>query len=289
MKIILKNKNTIISAAVFLIMLAVVLTVFINPRPKPPIDSVEPVGATEPDVTISVPSVKPDGNSKSTEKPVDSSVPDGVAMLDVGGNPNGSSNVPSGTNSGNSATNNYSETVDNPSQNQPFVDVGVVPDAVENKDEPPNPQPPPDGFVQVPPEPINPDKSVEKPLTEIGLLVGANLEKAGYNTLFLNAGSPREMVENAVKNYAQTGNVTLNPSAYGLPELVGEYHIKLAVKGVTITESAKYISDYMIADKAFNDKVKTVFNQYKDGYLSVYQKDGNFYVLFAVIDKGYVS
>ena len=97
------------------------------------------------------------------------------------------------------------------------------------------------------------------------------------------------MVEAAIKVYAETGVITLNPANYGLPKLVGYYNAKMPANGANVAEAGDYVAKYMENDPTFNNKVKTTFNVYKDGWLSVYQKGGYFYILFAVVDKGYSS
>jgi len=281
-----KHKSIIIAVAAALVV-AVILSVVFKPNKSQSEDeSIDPHGVTESDITITVPNIKPGDDSGNNAKTTDS--PNGVD-LDVRGNPNNSG----GNSDGNSADLGVGNPNGNSTQPPPSVNVDVATVEFVPKDVQPNPQPPPDEYVVILEKfediPVSADKSIKKPQPEIGFIVGANLENAGYNTLFTNAGTPRQMVVEAVKNYADTGRVSLKPADYGLPALVGEYHVKLPVKGTNVKESAKYISDYMRNDRAFNNKVNTVFSQYKDGFLAVYQKDGHFYVLFAVIDKGYVN
>lgn len=282
-----RNKHAVIGIAVILI-LAIVLPLLLRGcgKSKQVDNATDPPAVTETENEVNIPNIKPgDGNSNTA-----STNSEGGIFLDVDGNPNRPSSTTGGasgcgsSNAGNAPAN---------TQRPPSVIVEEATIPAETKDAQPNPQPPPDEIVVVSEGadsiPVNADKSIEKLQPEIGLLVGTNLENAGYNTLFMNAGLPRQMVEDAVKNYAQTGRVSLNPANYNLPALVGEYHVRLPVRGTNAPQAAKAISDHMRNDRAFNDKVATVFNQYKDGFLAVYQKDGYFYVLFAVIDKGYVN
>ena len=97
------------------------------------------------------------------------------------------------------------------------------------------------------------------------------------------------MVEDANRNYARTGIITLNPISYGLPKVVGYYNVRLPATGTNAIEAGEYISEYMKVDPVFNEKIETVFAIPKDGWLSVYQKDGYFYILFVVVNIGYSS
>ena len=294
LKEIFKHKSIIICIAGLLLLSLILSLVFIKPtKDKSKEESHIPL-ETESEMTIDVPEFNPtpiDGDSDKKNK-AETTDTQNRANLDVGGNSGDSTESANGNSSNNTVV---GDSNDNPAQNPPSVDVNVETVGVEPKDAQPEPQPPKpkegyeidiDKYENIP---VDCNPSVEESHIAMGLVVGSNLEKAGYYSLYTNAGAPREMVIDAVKNYAYTGNVSLTPSNYSLPALVGEYHVKLQVKGSNVAESAEYISDYMKNDKAFNDKVNTVFSQYKDGFLSVYQKDGYFYVLFAVIDKGYTN
>ena len=290
---VLKYKTIIITIAIALaiaITLPQVLMSLMKKQPDSESEIIDPPGVTNSDEGVDVPKINPgEDPDKNKSETVDEN---SKINLDVGGDPNNRpDNNPDNAVYTNSEDSNNSG--DYATQKPPSVDVKVVTPELEPKDAQPNPKPPPDEFVVVSEGfekiPISSDKSIDMLQPEIGLLIGSNLERAEYFTLFTNAGAPRQMVEDSVKHYAYTGSVSLNPASYGLPALVGEYHIKLPVRGANVKEAAKHISDHMRNDKAFNDKVNTVFSQYKDGFISVYQKDGHFFVLFAVIDKGYIG
>ena len=138
-------------------------------------------------------------------------------------------------------------------------------------------------------EPIDISANVTTLQTSLGFVIGDELLNSGYNTLIPNAGSTKQLVEDAVKIYANTGNVSLNPASYGLPKLIASYNIKIKAQGTNALESGKYIANYIKNDATFNNLVTQKLGIPKDGYVAVYQKDGYFYVLFAVIDKGYSS
>lgn len=194
------------------------------------------------------------------------------------------------------------------SKNKPSVSVSVTPHGTQSKSTSPTPSKStgsnyptnPDGWTPPPPGqgtgslissgaesiPINPDSSVETLQCDLGLQVGSNLLQAGYNTLYPN-GCPEKMVEDAIKVYADIGKISFNPSKYGLPKLVGYYNAKIPAKGPNVSVAGNYIASYIENDATFKSDLKTIFSVYKDGWLSVYQKGGYFYILFAVVDKGY--
>jgi hypothetical protein len=194
-----------------------------------------------------------------------------------------------------------------PTQKAPSAVVTIIPDTTKPKTTTPapsNPQDKTDPTGWVPPPPgvgagaliwegaeniaINTAKSVETLQRDLGLLVGSLLLEEGYSSLYPNA-SPRDLTEDANKNYARTGNLVLNPSAYDLPKVVGTYSVKLPATGSNIFEAADFILEFMKSDPKFNEKVRTVFATPKDGWLSVYQKDGYFFILYVAVDIGYSS
>lgn len=241
-----------------------------------------------------------------------------LLMLDVEGNPENKSieitNPSDFVETSDGAISKISEidTVNQPTpgstrQNPPTTSVTTVPDSPVVKDTTPittNPEYKTDSSGWTPPPPgqgtgeliwegaenikIDSSTSVETLQTDLGYLVGRELLNAGYNTLYPNA-SPGKLVDDANMNFARTGIMTLDPASYGLPEVVGYYSAKLPVKGENIVEAGDYIFDYMKSDPIFNDKVRTVFSTPKDGWLSVYQKDGFFYILYAAVNQGYSS
>ena len=306
---ILKSKLFLSGISIVMVAVTVVSVVLINTSEKIPIASL-PVDSSNRAETSSV-SIAPIDEkasyTSSTENETNDEVP---SIIDVGGNPvKQTGTTTTAVVDGDSKT--ISSDTHVSTQKPPSVEVNVTSDSTQAKDTEPNPMlstnsnypSNPDDWT--PPAPgvgtgelissgfesikINTDKSVETMQREIGLLVGSKLLNAGYNTLYPNAGAPQDMVEASVKNYANTGTVTLDSASYGLPKIVGYYNIKLTANGANVAEAGNYIFEYMKNDKVFNDKVKSTFTVYKDGWLSVYQKDGYFYILFAVIDKGYSS
>jgi hypothetical protein len=135
--------------------------------------------------------------------------------------------------------------------------------------------------------PVNIDAWVETLQPDIAAVAGSNLLMAGYDSLYPNAIPVSQMTENAVKRFAETGDVVLKPDVYGLPGLVGYYSARITASGTNAREAGDYIAGYMMADAEFNRMADTVFSIYKDGWIAVYQRDGYFHVLFAVVDKGY--
>lgn len=227
-------------------------------------------------------------------------------VLDVGGNPGKApdGNAVQGQNKADAGNDTDAEqgTVTTSAANLPSVKVDVESDGEQPKKAPTTttttantgwtPPAPGEGTGELISSglesiPVSSDSSVEQLQPDIGFEVGGKLIDAGYNTLYPDAGTPKDMVEDAVKSYAETGAVKLNSDRYGLPAIVGYYNIKLPVQGANAAEAANYIFNYMKNDAVFNQQVKTVFTKYQDGFLSVYQKGGYFYVLFAVINKGY--
>jgi hypothetical protein len=306
MKKLLKSKVFIAYASVALIFVIVVSVVLINfNKPVPVVTGSTETSKPTNDIIIKSPILPPNTHSEA-QNPIENQN-EKAPILDVSGNP--VSKLPNKTGSVKPTENPNKTTSSNPSTPKPpSADALVTPDGTQPKGDEPNPTNPadqndPNGWTPPPPgvgtgelisqgaESIKIDinTSIETLQRAVGLQVGSNLLNAGYNTLYPNAGAPQDMVEAAVKNYANTGTVTLNPVSYGLPKIVGHYNIKLTAQGTNVSEAGKYIFEYMKNDKNFNDMVKSTFNVYKDGWLSVYQKDGYFYILFAVIDKGYSS
>jgi len=310
MKKIYANKRFIALGCASLVVIIAVVVMFLMTSKQPittnPKESTNPTG----EVVIKIPTKTPKLPTE-TKQPLEDQI-EKVSILDVGGNPNyepfkqvfpvNSMGGPNSTTTAITAT----TAITTSTQKPPSIIVTSSPDGTLPKDSEPSPANPTaqnDPNAWTPPAPgegtgglidegfesikVNIDKSVETFQPEMGLLVGSELINAGYNTIYPNAGAPRDMVENAVKNYATTGSITLTPTNYGLPKIVGSYNLKLATKGTNVAEASKYVFEYIKNDKLFNDKVKADFKIYKDGWLSVYQKDGYFYIIFAVIDKGY--
>jgi len=269
------------------------------------------------DLIVSVPSASDitDGSAEQSSKEL---MDNDLIQLDVGGNPNNEPSKKTNPSDFVETSNSITSTSTNPTQaiqpkptstqqKPPSVGVTIIPDPTEPKDTSPTPDNPedqasPTGWTPPPPgvgtgeliwegaENIKIDisPSVETLQRDVGLLVGNNLLNAGYNSIYPNA-SPRDLVEEAIMNYARTGIITLNPANYGLPEVVGYYNVKLPATGTNVVEAGEYISECMKVDPVFNEKIETVFAIPKDGWLSVYQKDGYFYILFVVVDIGYSS
>lgn len=260
-----------------------------------------------------VPPVKDRTEGATAQTQLDETMKNSL-ILDVGGNPkygeSGQINTPAYTETSDGLTANKGTkpgSTTSSTTRGPSAVVTIIPDATKPKTATPNPSNPqdksdPTGWV--PPQPgegagvlifegpesiaINTDKSVETLQRDLGLLVGYLLLEEGYNSLYPNA-SPRDLAEDANKNYARTGNLVLNPSLYDLPKVVGTYSVKLPATGTNSIEAADYISEFMKSDPVFNEKVRTVFATPKDGWLSVYQKDGFFYILYVAVDIGYSS
>ncbi|MHB1454212.1 MAG: hypothetical protein ACYCYM_09725 [Saccharofermentanales bacterium] len=192
-------------------------------------------------------------------------------------------------------------------QKPPSAAVTVVPDSPVPKDTTPVPENPEDrqtadGWTPPPPGegtgdliwegaeniPIDGSAAVEALHRELGFYVGNGLIEAGYTSIYPNA-SPRDLVEDAARVYARTGNIVLNPASYGLPKVVGYFAVRLPATGSNVVDAGNTIIEYMKSDAVFNQKVQTVFSVTKDGWLSVYQKDGYFFILFVVVDIGYDS
>jgi hypothetical protein len=260
-------------------------------------------------VVVSVPTTN-DISDVSSKKPNN-----GQITLDVGCNPTSISNNSTDNNNSQKSNNNSSINASNSSSSQkpPSVTTDTSKDTTQPKDTTPAPNPPttsdpnyptnPDDWTPPPPgvgtgeiisegfenEPIDISANITTLQTSLSLIIGDELLNSGYNTLIPNAGSTKQLVEDAVKVYADTENVRLNPASYGLPKLITSYNIKIKAQGTNALESGKYIANYMKNDAIFNNLVTERLGIPKDGYVAVYQKDGYFYVLFAVIDKGYSS
>ena len=257
--------------------------------------------------TVSVPPITRQTSGASAEK--ENAGSQAAAALDVGGNP-----VKQTAAGGETAANQNGSTGSGSSKSGtastakgPTTTVSQQPDGTQSKTSTANPNNPADGTADgwTPPPPgvgtgaligsgsesvkIDTNPSVETLQRTLGLLVGSQLQNDGYTTLYPNAGSVRDLVESAIQKYADTGAIQLDTSSWGLPSLVGYYNVRVSAQGSNAAEAAIYIADYMEKDFVFNDKVSLVFNVAKDGWLSVYQKDGYFYILFAVVDKGYSS
>lgn len=312
-----KNKMLLIFAAggaLLLAGLAVLLIILTGKQPSAPVTAENTSSQTEsvsPNIA-GVPSSESSGAStESNDTPTkvvldvtgDPGEPDSEKN-NVAGNP-GMENTTARPGADGQTDSSHTGGTVTESPQRPTASNTVTPDGEEPK---PNPQPPvasdsnypstPDEWQPLPPgqgtgeqigsgfESIPIDMGADKLQGEVGLLAGSYLLER-YNTIYPDAETPRAMVEAAVKQYAATGQVILEPSQYGLPKLVGEYHARIKATGSNAAEAARYVADYMIGDQTFNSKIATEFSSYKDGYLAVYQKDGYFYILFAVIDKGY--
>jgi len=303
--------------AVLCIMAALLFMNPSNPLPKGNTNNPDnPVNSSS-DLGISFPSIQDtaDGSAEQTSK---ESITKDLIRLDVEGTPENkpinqknpsdfveTSNSIASTSADSKQTSQPTPTASQ--QKPPSTDVTITPDSTVSKDTTPISENPTDqtdstGWTPPPPGvgtgeliwegaeniPIDISPAVETLQRDVGLLVGNNLLNAGYNTIYPNA-SPRDLVEDANRNYARTEIITLDPANYGLPKVVGSYNVRLPAVGTNTVEASNYISEYMKSDTVFNDKIKTVFSIPKDGWLSVYQKDGYFYILFAVVDIGYSS
>ena len=309
----LKSKKILLGATAILVAAILVIGVFILLKNNQPSNATftDPI-PTSSEIDLKIPSVSsilPEGT-----KPTIGNQTNDIPLLNVGGDPKKEplKQTEPGTNqtgepNGTSPVATPQTNPTSPVQKPPSVGVTIIPDPTQPKDTSPTPENPadqasPTGWIPPPPgvgtgeliwegaENIKIDISptVETLQRDVGLLVGNNLLNAGYNSIYPNA-SPRDLVEDANRNYARTGIITINPISYGLPKVVGYYNIRLPATGTNAVEASNYISEYMKSDTVFNDKIKTVFSIPKDGWLSVYQKDGYFYILFVVVDIGYSS
>ncbi|MHB8964269.1 MAG: hypothetical protein ACYC5K_14070 [Saccharofermentanales bacterium] len=139
------------------------------------------------------------------------------------------------------------------------------------------------GFESIP---VDTNSSIEKLQVEVGLQTGTLLLEGGYYTLYPNA-SPMRLVEDAIVGFARENKIVLNPADYGLPKVVGVYSAVIPAQGTNVLEAADAVFEFMKNDDVFNQKVETVFSEPKDGWLSVYQRNGYFYILYVVVDIGY--
>lgn len=139
------------------------------------------------------------------------------------------------------------------------------------------------GFDSIP---VDTNSSIEKLQAEIGLQTGTLLLEGGYYTLYPNA-SPMRLVEDAIVGFARENKIVLNPADYELPKVVGVYSAVIPAQGTNVLEAADAVYEFLKNDDVFNQKVETFFSEPKDGWLSVYQRNGNFYILYVVVDIGY--
>ena len=298
----LKNK-TVLAGISVAVAAAILTTVFVTLRhnsegPVARLDSNSASSAR----TASVPPItKPSGEVSSEKAKAGAQE---TAALDVGGNPvkQTAAGGTTATNQNGSVGAGASKSGTASKVSGPSASVTQHPDGTQSKSSTANPNNPADGTADgwAPPAPgeglgplisegfesvaVNIDPSVEKLQCEVAFQAGSDLPNAGYNTLYPN-GAPDRLVEDAIAVYAKTGVITLNPSSYGLPGLVA----KIPASGSNAKVAGDYVANHMVNDPIFNEKVRTTFNVCKDGWLSVYQKDGFFYILFAVVDKGYSS
>ena len=308
MKTILKNKKFLLGAVATLVVVIIISGVFITlkaPRPGNQASSESTSASSEMELKIpSISSILPDGTIIPDESQTDK-----IPMLNIGGDPKQEPQNQTGVTTSQAGTSSDAASTAPTSaiQKPPSVSVTTVPDSTVSKDTTPIPENPadqPDATGWTPPPPgvgtgeliwegaeniiIDISPTIETLQRDVGLIVGNNLLNAGYNSIYPNA-SPRDLVEDANQNYARTGIITLNPASYGIPKVVGSYNVRLPAAGTNAVEASNYISEYMKSDTVFNEKINTVFSIPKDGWLSVYQKDGYFYILFAVVDIGYSS
>ena len=313
MKKIFTNKKVLLGATATLVAAILGVGVFItikNTRPSNQtlFDSTSASSEMEikpPEVSLILPDV-----SKPTAKDQTYDIP----LLDVGGDPKKEPLKQIEPDTSQAGAPNGSSPVATPQTNPtsalqkpPSAGVTIIPDPTQPKDSSPTPDNPadqasPTGWTPPPPGvgtgeliwegaqniKIDISPSVETLQRDLGYLVGSKLLDAGYNSIYPNA-SPRDLTEDANRNYASTGNITLTPESYGLPKVVGCYNARLPATGTNILEAGNFIFEYMKSDPVFNDKIKTVFSIPKDGWLSVYQKDGCFYILYVSVDIGYSS
>lgn len=311
MNALLKNRKFLIAsgAALALIVLVTVVCILTTHTGRAAIARAGGSGSSG--VTVNAPAIaKADENGTSGSSDATGA---SLLSLDVAGNPSGSAAASAGggkqgaSNTNASAGGKGSAAVGS-SKNDPSVSVSVTQDGTQSKNTSPTPSKstgsnyPSDPDDWAPPAPgegtgsmissgtdsipISTDPSVDTLQLALGLQVGCNLLNAGYNTLYPD-GCPETMVEDAAKVYADTGKISLDPSKYGLPKLIGYYNAKTPAKGPNVTAASSYIASYMENDAVFKSDLKTIFSVYKDGWLSVYQKGGYFYILYAVVDKGY--
>jgi len=275
-----KKLTAIVSGAVAVAITVTVICIEMN-KPLSTVTT-ENTLKSQTDIILKIPTTPGDTNMPSEQQK------NQQIKLDVGGNPTLGPNTNNATNNNNSQNN--SNNSNQATQKPPSVTVDIIKDTTQPKPTPTptitdpsyptNPDdwtPPPSGVGTGEPisegfenEPIDISTNITTLQTNLSFVIGDELLNGGYNTLIPNAGSAKQLVEDSVKVYAESGNVNLNPASYGLPKLIAFYNIKIKAQGTNALEAGKYIANYMKNDSTFNNMVSAKLGMPKDGYVAVY-------------------